>query len=140
MAKLQWALTCQRVITDRETNTVSYIDAIEELSFTQLPFPFPPIYVATLWKRDVVGEAIDVRLSFRDTEGNEINQFTQHLSDSTAIRHRLNVVIGGFTINKPGEYHVLVEQRVKRSWRLEADLGVNVSQAATEQPRKGEQT
>ncbi len=79
MPTLQWALTCQRVITDSETNSVSYIDALEAFAVSRFPIPFPPVCVSTLWRREGARDRLHVRLRIQDPAGKIISSFEPDL-------------------------------------------------------------
>jgi hypothetical protein len=136
MAILQWALICQRVLTDRDSNSVSYIEAVEQLVTPQFPFPFPPVYISTLWRRQEEGEPIDFRLLFMGPSNQELTRFSPGPTQETQFRrHRINVLFGGFTVQEPGQHVLVVEQLVDGSWRSEARLIVDVELRAPEQNR-----
>lgn len=124
MAKLKWAITCQRVITDRETNLVSYIDGVEELHVPTLPFPLP-LVLGMVWQRDEVGETIHLKVTGFDPTGNVFAHVPAELRSPDKIRHRANVTIG-ITAQHVGSYRFVVEQRVSGEWQLERELTVDV--------------
>jgi len=129
MAKLLWALACQRVITDQESNSVSYIDAVEQLSVPKLPFQFPPFTVATLWKREKRGEKINMRLGVFGPDDKTIVDFEPEPGESeTALRHRMNLTLGGLPITAAGQHRIEVQQKVKGKWRTEGELQIDVTQ------------
>lgn len=83
MATLQWSLICRDVVVDKNTNNISYRDAIEELSIGNFPSPLPSMFlIATLWRRDDIGvsEVFEIRVAVYDEEGNELG-----LSDSSTV-------------------------------------------------------
>jgi len=133
MPTLQWALTCNRVITDRETNSVSYIDALEAFAVSSFPVPFPPVCVSTLWRRESSRDILHPRLRIENPSRKTIQTFEP--STPTPLskqRHRLNVILGGAPIESPGEYHIVIEQRVGESWRVAQTLPIDVSQLAAD--------
>jgi hypothetical protein len=139
MPTLQWALTCNRVITDGETNSVSYIDALEAFAVSSFPIPFPPICVATLWRRKSSRDILHPRLRIENPSGKTIQTFEP--STPTPLskqRHRLNVILGGAPIESPGEYHIVIEQRVGKSWRVAQTLPIDISQLATDDTERKE--
>lgn len=130
MPNLQWALICQRVITDRDSNSVSYIEAVEELTLPALPFPFPPVYVCTLWRRTAPAEPIRFRILVVAPSGAELTQFSSDVQEERqALRHRVNVLFGGFTVADVGPHTISVEEYRDGDWRLAAQFFVDVQLA-----------
>jgi hypothetical protein len=138
MATLQWALTCQRAITDRDTNSMSYIDVVEAFGVPSFPFFFPPICVSTLWRRENREDTLHPRIRVQDPTGKTILKFESDKSlELTKKRHRLNVILGGGEITQAGEYRILVEQLKGDRWKRESVLPMDVSQVSGEaEPQK----
>ena len=128
MTKLIWALVCRRVLTDKETNTVSYIDGIEELKALKLPSACPPLVVGTLWKRDANDKTLTmrVRVSMGDKE---VLTFEAPEIAMSGLRHRVNVQMGGFPIDDAGELTFAVEQLVGKTWKETARVPVDIQVA-----------
>jgi len=127
MAKLLWAVTCQRVLTDSDTNSVSYIEAVEQLSIPTLPFQFPPFTLGTLWKRDRVGEPLTMRVEIVNPEGRVIAGLEPPTGAAEgAVRQRVNLVLSGVPIDAYGEYVIRVLQKEGGAWRTEAELVLDV--------------
>ncbi|MBM4027693.1 MAG: hypothetical protein FJ280_20170 [Planctomycetes bacterium] len=140
MPVLQWALTCNRVVTDTETNSVSYIDALEAFAVSSFPIPFPPICVSTLWRREREEDTLHARVRIQDPAGQTILSVEP---DSpiplTKKRHRLNVILGGPEIHGPGEYLIIVEQRAGKTakvWKQEHVLPIDVTHFTPVQQQK----
>lgn len=127
MAQLRWLLTCQRIITDRETNFVSYVDAVEGVAVPQLPHPMPPFMVATLWDREHHGESIVARVRIMDPDGELVTSLGPiELQHNEALRHRANVSVFLSRITKVGTYTVAVDQNVNSKWREERTVPLDV--------------
>jgi len=127
MAKLLWAITCQKVLTDSETNSVSYIEAVEQLAVPKLPFQFPAFTVGTLWKRTKQGEPIHIRVEIVNPEGRTVAEVEPPPGASDgAVRHRINLVLAGVPIDAFGEYRIKVLQKSDGAWRQEAELVLDV--------------
>jgi hypothetical protein len=126
MAELKWAIPCLRAITDRESNNVTYVDTIEQLQIPQVPFLLPPFVVGTAWERDSLEEHIEMRVRIVDPENNILGEINGNLHDPTYLRHRAN-----FTFMVPttsiGRHRVLVEQRVRDGWHLDAEIAIDVA-------------
>lgn len=132
MPILQWALICSRAITDIETNSISYIDAIEAIAVAKFPIPFPPICISTLWRREGANDSLFVRFRLEDPDGKTIQSFEPDSPiDLPKKRHRLNVIIGGTPIQKAGEFLIVIERKSGKSakkWNQEKALPIDISQ------------
>jgi hypothetical protein len=126
MAKLKWSLTCRRVITDRELNTVSYIDALEELTVSSVPAQLPDIVVGTVWDRDVLDEVILVRMRGLDPAGEELGVIPVSLDAPGKRRHRAHFSVS-IHAEITGAYTFVVEQFVDDVWREESRLTVELN-------------
>lgn len=131
MPILQWALICARAITDTETNSMSYIDAIEAISVARLPIPFPPICISTLWRRESAKDSLLVRFRLEDPSGTTIKSFELKSPMSFPTkRHRLNVIIGGTPIQKTGEFLIVIERKSGKTatkWNREKAIPIDIS-------------
>jgi len=130
MAKLWRSIVCQRVITDSQLNTATYVDGVEGFGVPQLPFVFLPVMVATVWRRDQVEDKIVARLRVRGPSGADV--FVNNLPDVPMASdvHRYNVQIGGFNIVEAGDYEIIVDQRMGEEWKPVSVLPVYVQVAA----------
>jgi hypothetical protein len=117
MPTLWRSLLCRRVITDRTTNTATYIDAVEAFGMLRFPGPFPPVYVVTVWHREGDGDVLQARLRVMSPSGKELFLFSLPEQALTTDLHRHNVGLGGFNLEEAGEHRVVVEQRVGGEWR-----------------------
>jgi hypothetical protein len=126
MAKLWRALLCQRVIVDSQTNSPSYIDGIEGFAVPRMPHPFPPIVVATVWRREQENERLLMRLRVRGPAGEDV--FVYHLPEYpiAATVHRFNIQFGGFNVMVAGIHEVVIEHRVGADWAPVAALPLYV--------------
>ena len=127
MAFLRWVVTCQRVLTDQQTNFVSYVDAVEGMSVPELPGPMPPFTVGTLWDRETVGEAIEMRVRIMDPDRTEIARLgPATLYHAEAARHRANVNVFLSRIEKPGYYTVVIEQLAGEEWQMRGAVPIEL--------------
>jgi hypothetical protein len=119
MAQLMWALACARVLTDRESNTVTYIEAIEGISVPAPGFPCPLFFVGTDWKRtaDTVAP-VRVRVRILSPGGSEIlgAQIPDFYFAEGARHHRINLQVGGFPLTESGEYYITGELFSGDTW------------------------
>jgi hypothetical protein len=131
MAALKWAVICQRVLTDQQTNAVSYIDLIEDVHVPQLPYALPVIAVGTVWEREG-GESIAVRVRAMDPNDALLATIEGVLESAEARFHRANFRIG-LVAENVGRYQIVVEQEVDRRWREEARISFLVERMLLEE-------
>lgn len=117
MAKLVWALLCQRVIIDAQTNLVSYIDALDAVAVNKFPLSAPPIMVGTLWQRGAE-KKLEMRVQVYAPSGALLRMFEALPLDFQPEhkRARINCVVAGFDIAEPGRYEFGIETRDKGKW------------------------
>jgi hypothetical protein len=127
MAKLIYGLTVQRILTDRETNSVSYIEVVDGFNVPALPVPLPPFLVGTAWE-PMEGEVdLQVRISFMGPDNK-----VQHFQGRN--RHRVNVNFTGVPVAVAGEYFVSIEQKRGGNWKEEERLKLAINYVP-QQPR-----
>jgi hypothetical protein len=140
MPILQWALICSRVITDTDTNSVSYIDAVEAFAVPSFPVPFPPVCVSTLWSRESEGDTLRVRVRLYDPSGKMIQSFEPNSPIPLVLkRHRLNVIFAGAPIDAPGEFQIVIEQqngKTAQAWKREHVLPIDVDRFIPTAPKE----
>jgi len=103
MANFRWGVVCQQAIIDKQTNLVSYINIIEQLTPQEYPAEAPRFTVATLWDRDDEGESFTVRVRAEDEDGNILEEEQgEKVEFEDFERFRINRVMGGFEIEGPG--------------------------------------
>lgn len=130
MAKLIWTITCDRIIIDRETNQVTYVDSIEDIAVAS--FPAPVFFtVGIVWLREQPEERIRMRVSVLAPDGAALFQKAGDLDHPTAMRHRLNLPLIIMTQNA-GFHFVMVEQFVNDEWREECRIPLTVTQQEQE--------
>lgn len=122
----------RQVITDRETNTASYIDSIEAFGVTSLPHDFPPIFVCAVWCRDHKNEKLRARLRIKAADGGVIFKFEYPEIVLKTSRHRYNLQLGGFKITSAGTHEVIIELRAGDRWKTVASLPFDVELLAQE--------
>ncbi|MDR3673254.1 MAG: hypothetical protein P4L36_20580 [Holophaga sp.] len=117
MARLTWAIACQRILLDQQTNMMSYIDALDGISLPVFPIMAPPIFVGTLWERE--GEAqIEVQVKAYAPDGAILGTA---VSEPLRFRPehqrgRVNVVLAGIVLPAAGRYEFGIEIRDKKKW------------------------
>lgn len=130
MASFIWAVICQQIITDRETNAVSYINALEAIALGRFPTQLPPLYVATLWQKTAENDKVEMRIKVYAPDGS-----TVHTEDGPIAkfgkefrRYRVNMLVVGASAPKPGVYQYAVEQKQGGAWREVAKYPLEVLQ------------
>lgn len=128
MAKLMWAVLAQRVLVDQVTNTVSYIETVEQLETRSLPSDLPRVFVGTTWLRKEEGELSHIRFRVLTPSGKEIVNLeaSNPVDFSNNKRHRINVDLRGMPVTEAGRFHVEVDQQIDDVWRVEASVPFDV--------------
>lgn len=103
MASFRWGVVCQQAIIDKQTNLVSYINIIEQLTPRDYPTEAPRFTIATLWDRDEEGESFTVRIRAEDESGNILQEEKgEEVEFDEFERFRINKFMGGFEKKEPG--------------------------------------
>ena len=133
MPRLIRSLLCKRVITDRETNDVTYVDCVESLMPKRLPAPLPQLYLATLWKSDESGEQPRLRVAIVGPGSHKPyhHEFPPIIIKPEHKSHRININLQGAPINQHGEHHIRVEVRPQEAkrWTRVAEIPLEVVEA-----------
>lgn len=128
MAKLLHGLIAQRVLMDRVTNSVSYIDMVDGFNVQQLPVQLPPFAAGTLWERTEPGTQLQVRMAFVGPDDQVIGTSVEVPPQEFAgNRHRVNVNFQGMPISAAGEYAIRIEQKRGSEWVEDARIPLTVS-------------
>jgi len=111
-----WSVLCERVITDENTNTISYFTCIERLNVLKLPATVPLITLGVLWEKSgKLDEELSFRLTFVRPDDVKEKLFNE-LHVVKAIRHRTSLVLNGMLINKYGTYALVLEMKKSNKW------------------------
>lgn len=131
MAIFTWAVLCQQIITDQESNAASYINALEGIGLVRFPSQLPLLMVGTLWRRAKEDDKLEMRVrvlgpdnSLLHTENGPIANFGKEFR-----RYRINLGIGGVSAPAPGVYSYVIEQRKGNQWNEVASLPLEVVEA-----------
>jgi hypothetical protein len=116
MPSLHWGLLCQEVITDQETNAVSYIKGVEEFTIPGFPAQLPQITVSTIWWKEEDNDTIDmrIRISPPNDENEEVFEVSHDFGGSQ--RFRVNRGLKGFPVTEPGLLEIYIEHRSEEGW------------------------
>ncbi|MFW6216539.1 MAG: hypothetical protein ACOC3Y_01785 [Desulfohalobiaceae bacterium] len=129
MIRNVWTVLCRDIITDQETNAVSYVRCIEEGSASSLPVSIGPVFLGTLWEKQ---DQEQIRVGFRIillTPGQErqtVLQTKPLVLDR--LRHRLNFRVNSLHLQEFGTYHLSLECLAGRKWVEAARLPVLIRQ------------
>ncbi|MGO9370700.1 MAG: DUF6941 family protein [Syntrophobacteraceae bacterium] len=123
MATNNWSVLCMFILTDSQTNSVSYINALESLGAPEFPVLLPPgAAIGTMWQRMSDGEeTVTIRIKLLNPRGSEQILITSTFTMSQP-RHRLNIGLLNVTLEQPGMYQFIVEQQVSGAWQQVSNL------------------
>ena len=130
MATLVWAVICQRILHDQNTNFLSYIDAMDGVALPTFPVVAPMLFVGTLWQlKD--DPKFGVRVCAYAPDGSlllESNPFIPEIPLEQK-RYRVNVGLTGLPLSGPGLYTFGVENLVNDQWVEVTRIPFDVEQA-----------
>jgi hypothetical protein len=133
MISHMWTIPCGLIITDQQTNVVSYIAAIEEATATTFPAQFPLINIGTLWRKSSAEpEILVVRaLLERPSKQKEIMITVAPITMKGKL-HRV-VLRCGFEAQEPGVHYLMIQFRKdNKRWVTASRLPLEIHQATTE--------
>lgn len=152
MAEHLWTVLCARCLVDAETNNVSLIDVIEQLTLAGDPPKLPPdgkpiilagtqLNVVSLWTRaDLTrSERVTFRLVVITPDGKRIVPKEQHDLDlENQRRMRVFLRLNSFPYRGPGDYNWLIEERQqtksgKPKWTKVARIPLEIKLAKPQQ-------
>lgn len=133
-----WTVFAERVITDKSSNQVSLIDAVEEIRIVfpagptrVFPVPFDGWFI-TLWVRSDVTrpEKGLMRVSFIGPAGEPIVAAKPE-GEEVDLTEKLRIRLTTHMISVPskgnGRYHYIVEQKLETQWVRVAKIPVDVT-------------
>ncbi len=108
MPKLVFSILCHDVIIDRESNSTSYIRALESGFAASLPTTFPPMYLGTVWEVDPeIDGDFDVLLQVEAPSGQRTDIGGQKIQPGAgAGMHKVNFRLPGLQIKEQGRHAV----------------------------------
>lgn len=105
-----WSVLCERVSTDRATNTLSLLTCLEELTVAEVPAAVPNATIGTLWFKESDGpEQLSIRFSVENPEG-LLTVLHEGQLEVTKQRQRANLAMANFTFKLTGVYFFRVYQ------------------------------
>lgn len=132
MAKLIWGVLCLRLITDQETNNISYIDAVEAIHAPQFPFRLPVMTLGLLWRREEPNEELRIRFQSIPPGGvaSEVLELPSYIIDKDNLR--VNIRFGVSDVTQSGNLDLNVEQIVNGNWLNVYKLSIPIALIAPE--------
>lgn len=124
MAKHIWSVACQSAIVDKYTNLVSYINSFDQIGIPELPYIFPPIVIASLWKSEGDEENFVVKVEVVSPGGQVKKEKELADINFSSNFHRTHVRISPFEINQAGEFKVLIKEKTNRNWKIIKELPI----------------
>lgn len=133
MAKFVWGIFSGRAIVDQETNTVSYIDVIENVVADKFPAILQRGVLSLTWHTEEQGEELVFHI-YLDWPGISENKLIEPgVQVMKSISHRFNLVLNGIKIEKPGELSFTVKQLVNSKWKTVFKLTCPILQTKEEE-------
>lgn len=104
--KINIALSCEDIIRDAETNSISIHNIIEELNAERIPFIIPKFAIFYLIeKEEGDNEEEKAKLVIKNGD-KDLQTFPISIGFQDKIRNRNIIKIGGLPISVPGELSV----------------------------------
>ncbi|MBL7072236.1 MAG: hypothetical protein ISS33_00480 [Candidatus Omnitrophica bacterium] len=120
-------ILCLSIITSKETNTVSYINSIEELGVPKLPMNLPSFQLGTLWQKSKAGDvALKMRIKLKNPSGKIEQTFDIPEINIKTKRYRYNLSFGGLLVKEEGTYVFIVEFLGKNKWEIASEVPLEI--------------
>ncbi len=130
MIKHVWSVLCRELITDHETNSVSYINCVERIQAGELPLTLPPCWLGTLWRRhSSEDQLLQVRILLLDPEQHRKSVFQSQEVMVETPNMRFNIRIIGLTLESEGTHSFVIQQRVRNRWKRATEIPLDVALA-----------
>lgn len=136
-----WTVACSHAVVDRDSNNVSLLNIIEQLTIHEAPRPdaILPIQldVMTLWAREdaEIPTTDNSRLRLISPDGKALGAFESAVDLSSHERSRAKITFQGLPLASSGTYKFIVEQKSEEATRwkrvAEIPLSVTFSEAAS---------
>lgn len=130
MIQHAWSVLCERAITDKDTNNISLIYCIEQITTIRLPLQFPQITFSTLWYKTDQKDTnpYDLSLKFFVEKPNQEKELIgETRAKIEKPRHRFNFSIGGFLFSHEGTYLFSVEYNLEnQGWKKTNQIPLQV--------------
>ena len=125
MIRNVWSVLCRDIITDQESNAVTYIRCIEEGAAAKLPVHIGPVFLGTLWeKTDPDPETVTFRVVLVSPDQKRQAILPRRPVILDRPRHRLQFRLSALTLVEFGHYALLVEFKQNARWETAARLPI----------------
>jgi hypothetical protein len=125
MIRNVWSVLCRDILTDQESNTVSYLRCIEEGAAPSLPVHIGPVFLGTLWEKTGTDPET---VAFRVVLVSPARQRQAILQSRPVVmerpRTRLQFRLNALKLTEFGLYALLVEFKQKDKWETAASLPI----------------
>jgi hypothetical protein len=127
MIKPIWTVLCERISIDRETNLVSYLTCIEDITTARLPAIHPRISIGSLWQTDAPGrDVLRFKVVLVSPEGEEKTLLESEDYVLEMERHRANINLFGIAFEQAGTYGFKLMYKQKEKWSTAAEIPLKV--------------
>jgi len=127
MAKHIWTIACQNVLIDKHTNLASYINSFDQIGIPSLPYVFPPLIIASLWKREKKGEKFEIKVAVISPNDQVIKEKVLSEFSFANSFHRSHIRVSPFDIEVAGEYKIQISLKTGNKWKLINTLPIIVN-------------
>jgi hypothetical protein len=128
-----WTVLCRDIITDQESNSVSYMRCIEEGSASRLPVQIGPVYLGTLWEKQGTNpDTVQFRVVLVSPAQNSQAILQTKPMSLDRPRHRLHFRLNSLELAEYGTYTILLECYASEKWLQVARLPVLIRQIDTQ--------
>ena len=135
MIRNVWSVLCRDIITDQETNSVTYVRCIEEGAAAEVPVKIGPIFLGTLWEKQGEGEeSVQFRVGIVTPDGSARILLQTKTMALNRPRHRLQFRINTLEVVSFGVHYVLVEYSQGEKWKRAVRIPVLIRQVQKQEP------
>jgi hypothetical protein len=133
MIKHIWSILCERISIDQETNLVSYLTCVEEITANKLPAVHPLFAMGSIWHTDCPGEdMLKIRLVCISPDGTRRDLIETKEFKLDKERHRTNLILNGISFDQAGKYMFRLESKSEKGWKTETEIPIKISVKAKE--------
>ena len=133
------SMICSRVIVDNQTNNISLIDVIEDLTFqidqksiSEKPIPFPIRFdLVSFWKKEKgeSDESIDFQIKIVDPKNKETTSYRANFvfpADMESMRYILKIM--GFLVTISGVYKFIISYKTDdKEYKIVDEIPISVN-------------
>lgn len=136
MIKHVWSVVCLNSVIDSESNRISLIDVLEQITLkprgkVSLPASIPiSVHLVTLWAKSPEGGSSKgtARVFVENPTNKKISPLEYEIDLSKVRRHRQRIRFQGLVVEKPGYYYFVVQFKDAASaqWKEVARVPIEV--------------